>query len=402
MWSSKLFFLIGLVTVAFFLRKRFQKIPPSERFLRHANADNTKKHGGESNVSNKKKRLYPTLFDPDLKKRALVNRRLVRMFGLENAFTTEDKEQYDRYMSLVRKKLGAFSDAYWVATSRHASICSGYLIEKTQKSGALNLASLVQCLTFRIMLSNFISDTLHPSDSQIELLADRVNSLWMASKDPEVTPEKEEASKRDLFVLLDDIFGEPVVEGEKNPLNLIIPAYESIWRVVFRCFLEVRFRSSLMQRQNFEESLARFLKAPKSDTFGYGDQNSTPVAFLVNEALRMYPPTRRISRQTKSGIIKVDIESMHRDPEIWGTDASCFRPSRWIQIPNEAKVSFIPFGAGKFECPAKRTVGPMMIGLLVASLTTVLGDGFTLSEELKEGPLPNEREALKDLKLLFH
>ncbi|EPQ64944.1 BgtA-20153 [Blumeria graminis f. sp. tritici] len=249
MWSSKLFFLIGLGTMAYLLRKRLQKQPQSQRFPRHATIDYTKKPRGDSKVSSKK-RLYPTLFDPDLKKRALVNQRLVRIFGLHNAFTTEDKEHYER--------------------------------------------------------------------------------------------------------------------------------------------------------QNFEESLARFFKAPNFNTFGYGDQNFASVEFIVNEALRLYPPTRRISRQTESGIVKVDIEGKHRDPEIWGADASCFRPNRWIEIQNEEKLAFIPFGAGKFECPAKRTVGPMMIGLLVASLTTVIGDGFTLCEELNDGPLPNEREALKDLKLLYH
>ena len=31
--------------------------------------------------------------------------------------------------------------------------------------------------------------------------------------------------------------------SKENPLNLILPGYETLWRVVLRCFIEVTARS---------------------------------------------------------------------------------------------------------------------------------------------------------------
>lgn len=41
---------------------------------------------------------------------------------------------------------------------------------------------------------------------------------------------------------------------------------------------------------------------------------------------------------------------MHRDPEIWGSDAEEFRPERWERA--RPMWGFVPFGGGPRICPA--------------------------------------------------
>lgn len=52
---------------------------------------------------------------------------------------------------------------------------------------------------------------------------------------------------------------------------------------------------------------------------------------------------------------------------------------------------FLPFGSGVFECPAKPSFAPMMIGLLVSGLMVATKEGWSLSgnerEEVASGGL---------------
>lgn len=55
------------------------------------------------------------------------------------------------------------------------------------------------------------------------------------------------------------------------------------------------------------------------------------VKHIVDEALRLYPPTRRIYRSLHNGCeIAVDVEFLHRDQKTWGEDAGVFDPKRWL------------------------------------------------------------------------
>lgn len=68
--------------------------------------------------------------------------------------------------------------------------------------------------------------------------------------------------------------------------------------------------------------------------------------------------------------------------------------------------AFMPFGSGKFVCPSKRVVGPMLIGIMVATLVKCLGDSCVVVGEdderfdFGEGLLESGREAYEGLGLL--
>ncbi|XP_022861183.1 cytochrome P450 714A1-like [Olea europaea var. sylvestris] len=89
------------------------------------------------------------------------------------------------------------------------------------------------------------------------------------------------------------------------------------------------------------------------------------VTMVIQEVLRLYPPAAFVSREalqeTQIGHIVVPkgvclwtlIPTLHRDPEIWGTDANEFNPQRFANgILKACKLPqvYIPFGIGPRLC----------------------------------------------------
>lgn len=52
---------------------------------------------------------------------------------------------------------------------------------------------------------------------------------------------------REVFLVLDD----QSIEGKDNPLKILIPAYETLWRIVFRLSPEIRFCSTDVERHEY-------------------------------------------------------------------------------------------------------------------------------------------------------
>ncbi|XP_042499557.1 cytochrome P450 714A1-like [Macadamia integrifolia] len=89
------------------------------------------------------------------------------------------------------------------------------------------------------------------------------------------------------------------------------------------------------------------------------------VEMVIQETLRLYPPGAFISRETlkdtKLGDLIVPkgirlwtlIPTLHRDPDIWGSDANEFNPSRFENGISDAckyPQTFVPFGTGPRLC----------------------------------------------------
>ncbi|XP_059284996.1 11-oxo-beta-amyrin 30-oxidase-like [Lycium ferocissimum] len=89
------------------------------------------------------------------------------------------------------------------------------------------------------------------------------------------------------------------------------------------------------------------------------------VNMILLETLRLYPPgvmfTRILGETTKLGNItlpsgvQVNIPTffIHRDQEIWGTDANEFNPERFsegVASSTKGKFAYFPFGYGPRVC----------------------------------------------------
>ncbi|CAK7340024.1 unnamed protein product [Dovyalis caffra] len=122
------------------------------------------------------------------------------------------------------------------------------------------------------------------------------------------------------------------------------------------------------------------------------------VTMVIQEALRLYPPAAFISREaleeTQLGNIIVPkgvclwtlIPTLHRDPEIWGSDANEFKPERFTWGVSKACTfpqAYIPFGVGPRLCLGKNFA---MVELKVVLSLIVSKFSFSLSPKYHHSP----------------
>ncbi|MCJ1458325.1 hypothetical protein MMC28_008696 [Mycoblastus sanguinarius] len=313
--------------------------------------------------------------------RAHPNQRLVRAFLIDNAFTTTDDGYRKRFRAHAASKI-KLSDANWKRVAELAQQLIGTTLvgHDGKNQLGIRLDNLVQSISLKISLHVlFHPDSLELDDEAVLEIASSINHLWVGSKRSN-NPADEE--KQRLRNALATIFPHLGSSARENPLNLILPAYETMWRIVLFCFIEVAFHQGA--KPGWATLLTHYLADPTKARFeqrGTSTPNAVSAADIVNEALRLYPPTKRVYRQlhmsgkSEPELVAADIEACHRIPAIWGDDVRTFRPSRWSEVGNDAREAFMPFGGSTFVCTAKQDFGPRMVGVLVAALAARIEAG---------------------------
>lgn len=386
-------------------------------------------------------------------------------------------------------------DDDWSTLTTHAiDYCRDYLQHPSNATG-VNLAGLVQFLTLKLSLDYLFpgETSLEAKDfADIVFIGKRISQLWIESKKgegqiPEWQHETElqdalrrvfkqgpkDLAKNDMarltawqllasisamFVGMHSLLrtfraykgisswmrnklGKPKETiavpsrdprvPRQNPMNLILPAYETMWRVVMRCFIEIRYRGApkgpkWSETMTLYSAMLQCFPLYEPDERLWNTSLSSVMAMdIVKEALRLYPPTRRVHRSINGKILVADIEKCQRFEILAGDDPLVFAPERWHKNFPEERVGvdrydqaarkklkqeeerrgFMPFA---FHCPSSmgttKAFGFKMIGLLVGVLCdTVPGDWVLESEEdLPElgEPLKSDREACGDLRLI--
>jgi hypothetical protein len=357
----------------------------------------------------------PNMLSPH-ESRAVPNHRLKLAFGIDNAFTRMNSSEVASFVTTARNAINLQRED-WVAVSHFArntatdwiqigfskqdNLC-GIFHHGTQNPDThrINVTSMVQVLTLRcVFLVIFRElDQSKVGDLSLLKLARSINRVWIASKlspDDQQVPRFEDDAQ--LQEALFEIFGIRNVSPSHNPLNLILPSFETMWRVVLRAVLEIGAGSGA-EHPAWKTAIIAFAMNTTKEQFErnpYSTRSSSKPFFnkddlagdalsvksspsardLVLETLRLYVPTRRVHRAYRWShemgsheILSADIEGCHLQPEIWRDDANEFNPNRWSALTPEQKQAFLPFGCVPFECPAKPTFGPRMIGLLAGSL----------------------------------
>lgn len=347
--------------------------------------------------------------------RAVPNQRLKTTFGIDNIFTTEDTEWAGKFRRLaidtLRKALrmnpaGQNEKPDWSLLVRNMRSAVRQHLQSERDS--INLAKLVQFVTLKVSIGYLFDipeQHLTNNKNAIMSIANRINELWILSKsdggDKRVVPawHKEQVIIQNLLTVIPN---HDPRNPRNNPMNLILPAYETMWRAVFRGLLEVYFRGNHNHdHAHYKELLVTYLQDPNnSDNWKnkHDDLNShhsyhhtVATIDIVKEILRLYPPTRRIYRKypDREFFVSADLEKMQRNRDLAGDDPQAFRPVRWLEIRQkflnnagnckteargglkdfEEQLGFMPFAR---VCPAgNRTThafGWKMIALLAGSL----------------------------------
>ena len=292
--------------------------------------------------------------------RALPNRRLVAAFHIDNAFTTTDDDYRRHFQTVADQKLSRLSENAW---EQIANLTHGLVRKEIGETGPkqyeIYLVPLVQLVSLKMILhALFGHDPLKLEDSVIAALARNINELWIQSKESCASGKKIQPLQLATEKALIAVFPDGKLTSRETPMNLILPAYETLWRVLLRCFLEVSFRNRMADLA-WRPVLTNFLAKPTYAQFeaDSSELNSVSISFIVLEALRLYPPTRRVYRtfqlagSLKKETIAADIEHCQRNPTIWGEESLKFVPMRWKNLGEKARKAFMPFGEISFQLP---------------------------------------------------
>ncbi|KAI5294868.1 hypothetical protein KEM52_003007 [Ascosphaera acerosa] len=330
--------------------------------------------------------------------RAIPNDRLKKAFGIANAFTSHDAAFILKFRQNVNSLLNIRQDVW-----HDLAVELDMVFNESHFAEALPLASIAQCSAMLTALRVLFSRPMSELDlDDVKFVADYVHTAWLKSKDSnalDVSPFSDDLVIQ--FFLESFCPGIDVERPAENPLNLILPAFETMWRVVLRLVLVVR--DELEWREMLIQAVER---SPNSAPHPTEDKDAVTVTDLVTEALRLYPPTRRVYRMwefptsaadvvTKRKLVRADIEQAHLDTGFWGEDAAIFNPRRW-HGGSHCHAEIMSFGAGKFTCPAKHDFAPkaiaMMAGVILRRFDVLNGPESPVLERLD-----NDREGYFDV-----
>ncbi|KAI4156219.1 MAG: hypothetical protein LQ340_000442 [Diploschistes diacapsis] len=384
--------------------------------------------------------------------RAGPNQRLRRCFGVNNAFTSSDETLHTGFKDSATKMIRLnFQQWLEIRDAARSSIIQELDLQR-QHQGChkqpIPIIPLMQGLTLGPVLHlirwQYPNQTkgVTTSVTVLHSLAEAINQSWMMSKVENVPFVEAMLSRwrlrqymlkalpphRKKVPFCSGIFGKLVhtlsyyqtlrwlvVGGQpgadyadmENPINYILPAYETTWRVALLCLVEIRERSRYgcgVQRKDVWIKLLRgFLESPtksqlckRAECSLDTDQPAETAEMIAKEALRLYPPTRRVYRDFDAGpttdkgsgpwvgsakiSLAADVEACQRN-NISFTNSKDpvglqgFWPARWAHIPGRVERNeFLAFGATPLQCPARAGFGYSMIALLVAVVLEAFDD----------------------------
>ncbi|EZF69589.1 hypothetical protein H105_08036 [Trichophyton soudanense CBS 452.61] len=323
--------------------------------------------------------------------RAGPNQALRRAFGIDNAFTSEDNAVIREFVALATKRM-ILHGTDWgkVATLAATTLETlGYFEQiagNSTSTGTVPITSVAQVLCLTVVLRTILQTDVDKTQYKDVLkLAEDINRIWISSKSPDEEKRSSYQSETPFHDTLKAIFPNTQISSPaSNPLNLILPSFETMWRIVSRTFLEINFLTG-NRSPEFKQVLVEFFHNPTKEQFNQELSPGISASNVISEALRLFPPTRRVHRHfqglnsNERTLFAADIEACHRNLRVWGSDALKFVPGRWNCLNEQQKSSFMPFGSKPFLCPAKPVFGPRMIALLVGALLCHYTENWELS-----------------------
>jgi hypothetical protein len=185
--------------------------------------------------------------------RAQPNQRLVRAFDLENSFTTTDEHVHKRFLRLLVKSINAVGKGNQACVHKWTDLFSfaDTSLELTtiwqlnqQLGSTVRLAPTIRmfCLAtvIELLYPSAHAKPLEPDD--LFAVTTVINKLWIQSKSGNLE-DISVKDRRDLHDALGRLL--PFAEATRldiRPLSLIMPAYETLWRITLLTYVQVAFR----------------------------------------------------------------------------------------------------------------------------------------------------------------
>ncbi|KZT74071.1 hypothetical protein DAEQUDRAFT_661136 [Daedalea quercina L-15889] len=335
-----------------------------------------------------------------LASRAMANSRLKDAFNINSTFVNGNIDVHSIFTKQVLQQL-PIDDTADIMLTRHAiqlisprklPLCRLADIAKETVALHLNnipavasLDKVVRRITIHVILLGLLRDYVDDSaisTDDLDLVTNGINELWTLSKSSTYRPDLLKEVNERLRCWL---------PGYGNPLEIIIPAYETLWRVVAIAV------SLGHDNRHALPVFGALLKQPTVEQYREFANESFSADAFMQEVLRLYPPTRRISRVvtvssssilgkifpqlfTRKVAIAADVEALQR-ADVWADSRGEFDPARHHpqRCTEQQRKTLLAFGAGKLTCVAKNWA-PQAAAVIVAAILDQIGDekGFII------------------------
>ncbi|KIY53283.1 hypothetical protein FISHEDRAFT_33691 [Fistulina hepatica ATCC 64428] len=311
--------------------------------------------------------------------RARANSHLRGLLRLTNTFVSEDANVHREFVSAMYKLIKPPTD--WLSLRDIATLA---VREALQGTESVPFDSFVGQVTLQTVCSGLLQSPPMPGIDRrghFRGAARGITLLCLASKAAAATHLYTTASRilhRDLRGLLPDATRFP------NPIDYILPPYETMWRVVATLIVYT------CHDPEYRQILYDLYEQPTSEQFVdhriYLNKPRVSAQDLVRETLRVHPPTKRVGRVmadscwihhilglTRDVLHRADVEAAQRKANVWGEAPGIWRPERFIQGKGGAHSSaqLLAFGYGPGACIA-REWAPMAIGVIAGAILYAL------------------------------
>ncbi|KAG2117200.1 uncharacterized protein F5147DRAFT_304030 [Suillus discolor] len=317
--------------------------------------------------------------------RSIPNQCLVKALGISSTFVSDDTGIHDNFTREAKVLIGAVSAKEgWSRLVDIAEIC----VNRFLNAKSLDYATFVQSVTLSVVLAGLLDTDIEDLDPvDVAFVTKAINDRWAQSKSS-TTPTTE---------VLDCINHHIMrwVPDQTNPLNLIIPAYETMWRVTAIAVVYSN-RDSVLR-----DAFISYNENPTDDQFhtfaNEGTRAQPSVEAIICEVLQLHPLTRHIThavvvpwwkRPFVPSIDVADIEEAHKLP-LFGNDPESFNPMRFhVSHAAPKRDQLYAFGHGKLKCIAA-SWAPPAAAVITAKIMARLDD---IAFKLQEGPCIGKRE----------
>ncbi|KAL4071457.1 hypothetical protein V8B97DRAFT_1963573 [Scleroderma yunnanense] len=290
-----------------------------------------------------------------LEARAIPNQRLIRAFGITSTFVSGDPEVHHIFVNRAKDILGGLSTKGqgWRALLQATEDAVSRLLPAKE----MDYDTFMQCMTFTIILVALLNvdpESLHSDD--LVFVTSTINRRWTDSKKVKTTALTQDGSLNKVQHHLERWISDH--DRYPNPLNFILPAYETMWRVVAVTVAHLYCHGD----DSMRNIVLRFADCPTEEQFrSFGEENMEPsMKNIITEALRLHPPTKRIVRAALvpwwkkmfvPSLEVADVEAVHLS-STYGDGPTYFDPMRFHPSRVSEQPELFAFGYGRLSCPA--------------------------------------------------
>jgi hypothetical protein len=309
--------------------------------------------------------------------------------SIVNPFTIDSQSLLKQFKNIVKNTL-----AKWCTDGEYEKLVGTvgnrieYRISLLQSNQSkICLSKLVKQVTLDAFLSGILNVNAH--EDLLTELPQLIIHLWKNRDDQNaknhlrqlISASKDDFSQSEFWQQIETVLSNhsniiskiatnDFDEKISNPLNIIVPGWETMWRVVFYSLLELLRRPELLKelRSQLNQQQPSY-------------QKCLLLEWILKETLRLYPPTKNIYRiNVKTGEdVCISIQQIHRDTNVWGSDALDFRPDRFREkLSSEQNKCYLPFSV---SCPARHGFAYRFAGAIVAKILQHCPN-FTVADDL--------------------